>query len=75
MRKSFFPPVEELARWAAHLARLSRAPRTIKLTRSSGGNKEQENARRRLFYKIHGHTAGGEPIWEHHPLNPRRVSR
>ena len=75
MRKSFLPPVEELVRWGARMARLSRAPKTFKISRNPGGNKEQENARRRLFYKVHGTAIGGEPIWEHHPLNSNRVSK
>ena len=72
-RPSFLPPPEELARWAGYLSRLSRRPRTFKITRGAGGNQEQECARRRLFHKVHGTATGGEPIWEHHPLNPGRV--
>ena len=63
-RPSFFPPPEELVRWASYLARLSRRPWTFKVSRGSGGNKDQENARRRLFYKVHGTATGGEPIWD-----------
>ena len=49
-----------MVRWAAFLSRLSRRPRTFRVSRASGGNKEQENARRRLFYKVHG-TAIANP--------------
>lgn len=62
-RNFFLPPVEELARWGAHLARMTRGPKTIKLSRNRGGNKEQENARRRLRQKIYGTATGGGPIW------------
>ena len=60
MRKS---SVAELALWGAHLARLSMRPRTFKVSRGSGGNKDQENARRRLRQKIYGTATGGGPIW------------
>ena len=63
MRKSFFPPVEELVRWAARMARLTMKPKTIRISRTLGGNKNQENARRRLRQKIYGTATGGGPIW------------
>ena len=78
MRPSFLPPVEELARWAGYLARRSRQPQAFKVSGgrrpSAGGNTEQECARRRLSYETHYTAIGGEPIWEHHPLNPGRVT-
>jgi hypothetical protein len=62
-RPSFLPPVEELARWAGYLSRLSRRPRTFKITRGSGGNMEQECARRRRFHERHRTAIGGGKIW------------
>ena len=76
MRKSFVPPVEELVRWAARMARHTMEPKAIKIRRGVGGNQEQENARRRLRQICcPRHATGGELIWEHHPLNPNRVTR
>lgn len=67
-------PIEDLVRWGAYLARLSSQPRTFKvLPGSDKFNKDQENARRRQFQILHLIAIGGEPIWEHHPLNPRRL--
>lgn len=54
---------EAAARYAAYLARLTRQPRVFKIARSVGANQEQECARRRRFYKIHGTAIGGGPIW------------
>jgi hypothetical protein len=62
MSKSFVPPIAELARWAAYLARLSRLPKTIKITRTVGAKQEQECARRRRFYERHGTAIGGGSI-------------
>jgi hypothetical protein len=63
---------EAAARYAANLARLSREPKKIKISRSVGGNQAQECARRRRFYERHGCMPGGGPRWEDDPRNPRR---
>lgn len=74
MSKYFLPPIAELARWAAYLARLSRLPKTIKITRTVGANQDQECARRqRQIAREGGRTHYGDPIWEYDPRNSRRL--
>lgn len=74
MSKYFLPPIAELVRWAAHLARLSRLPKTIKITRTVGDKLDQECARRRRqIEREGGRTHYGAPIWEYDPRNPRRL--
>jgi hypothetical protein len=63
---------EAAARYAANLARLSREPKKIKISRSVGGNLEQECARRRRFFERHWCVIGGGPRWEDDPRNPRK---
>jgi hypothetical protein len=52
-------PTKDLVRWGAYLARLSQPPREFKITRSMGGNQDQECARRRLFHERHRTAIGG----------------
>ena len=57
-------PIKDLVRWATYLARLSRRPRTFRVRPGREEfNKEQECARRRLFFKVHGTAIGGGEIW------------
>ena len=76
MKKNAF---EAVVRYAVHLARLSRQPKKIKVSRTPlflavGAKLDQECARRRRqIEREGGRTHYGAPIWELDPRNPRRL--